>query len=69
MFFNRHLCGELARRLESASYEGHSLSMIRRVAEALGGTVRVEIERVKQSSTHAITERKAKYVRKGKKKM
>ena len=30
-------------RLESPSYEGHSLSMIRRVAEALGATVRVEI--------------------------
>ncbi len=31
-------------RLESPSYEGHSLSMLRRVAEVLGGTVRVEIQ-------------------------
>jgi transcriptional regulator with XRE-family HTH domain len=31
-------------RLESPSYEGHSLSMLRRVAEALGAIVRVEIE-------------------------
>jgi transcriptional regulator with XRE-family HTH domain len=29
-------------RLESPSYEGHSLSMLRRVAEVLGGTVHVE---------------------------
>src|SRR5437763_13573511 len=28
-------------RLESPSYEGHSLGMLRRVAEALGVTVRV----------------------------
>lgn len=28
-------------RLESPSYEGHSLSMLRRVAEALGASVRV----------------------------
>ena len=48
-------------RLESPSYEGHSLSMIRRVAEALGATVRVEIERVKRSNRHAIAENKAKY--------
>lgn len=31
-------------RLESPSYEGHSLSMLRRVAAALGGTVRVVFE-------------------------
>lgn len=48
-------------RLESPSYEGHSLSMIRRIAEALGATVRVEIERVKRSNKHAIGESKAKY--------
>ena len=55
-------------RLESPSYEGHSLSMIRRVAEALGCTVRVEVERVKRSNTHAIAERKAKYGKNKKKK-
>ncbi len=31
-------------RLESPSYEGHSLTMLRRVAEALGATVRVTFE-------------------------
>ena len=51
-------------RLESPSYEGHSLSMIRRVAEALGCSVRVEVQKVKRSGTHAIAETKAKYKRK-----
>jgi transcriptional regulator with XRE-family HTH domain len=31
-------------RLESPSYEGHSLSMLRRVASALGASVRVILE-------------------------
>jgi transcriptional regulator with XRE-family HTH domain len=31
-------------RLESPSYEGHSLSMLRRVADVLGATVHVEIQ-------------------------
>ena len=31
-------------RLESPGYEGHSLSMLRRVADALGATVRVTFE-------------------------
>jgi len=31
-------------RLEDADYEGHSLSMVRRIAEALGATVDVEID-------------------------
>ena len=31
-------------RLESPSYEGHSLTMLRRVAEVLGATVRVVFE-------------------------
>jgi len=30
-------------RLESPSYQGHSLSMLRRVVEALGGSLRLEI--------------------------
>ena len=30
-------------RLESSSYEGHSLSMLRRVAGALGATIRVSL--------------------------
>jgi transcriptional regulator with XRE-family HTH domain len=31
-------------RLESPSYEGHSLSMLRRVAEVLGASIHVEIQ-------------------------
>ncbi len=31
-------------RLESPSYEGHSVSMLRRVAEALGATIHIEIQ-------------------------
>ena len=42
--------------------------MIRRVAEALGCSVRVEVEKVKRSGTHAIAETKAKYAKKEKKK-
>jgi transcriptional regulator with XRE-family HTH domain len=34
-------------RLESPSYEGHTLSMLRRVAEVLGAKVRVEIHKEK----------------------
>jgi transcriptional regulator with XRE-family HTH domain len=37
-------------RLESPSYEGHSLSMLRRVAEVLGGTVRVGIQHKKEQT-------------------
>ncbi|MCA9803253.1 MAG: helix-turn-helix transcriptional regulator [Cyanobacteria bacterium HKST-UBA02] len=29
-------------RLEDSNYEGHSLNMLRRIADALGKTVRVE---------------------------
>lgn len=48
-------------RLESPSYEGHSLSMIRRVAEALGATVRVQIQRDKRPRRQAVAESGAKY--------
>jgi len=34
-------------RLESPSYEGHSISMLRRVAEALGATLHIELLREK----------------------
>jgi transcriptional regulator with XRE-family HTH domain len=55
-------------RLESPSYEGHSLSMLRRVAEALHATVRVEIQRERPHSS-AVAEPGAPYGRKpGKKK-
>jgi DNA-binding XRE family transcriptional regulator len=37
-------------RLESPSYEGHSLSMLRRVADVLGAQIHVEIQPKKQWS-------------------
>ena len=50
-------------RLESPDYEGHSLSMLRRVAEILGATVRVAIEpRVARGSARTIVaEANARY--------
>ncbi len=48
-------------RLESPAYEGHSLSMLRRVADALGATVHVEIERKRQQRQAAVAERRAVY--------
>ena len=36
-----HTSQQQVSRLESPSYEGHSLSMLRRVAEALGATIHV----------------------------
>ena len=38
-------------RLESTSYEGHSLSMLRRVAEAFGATIHIELLRGKPAAT------------------
>jgi hypothetical protein len=44
-------------RLEDADYEGHSLNMLRRVAEALGNRIEVRFIPVKQSgSRKAVTE-------------
>ena len=37
-------------RLESPSYKGHSVSMLRRVAEALGGAIYIEIQEGSTSS-------------------
>jgi transcriptional regulator with XRE-family HTH domain len=48
-------------RLESPSYKGHSLSMLRRVADVLGATVRVEIQGKKQQSPPVVAEAKALY--------
>ncbi|HEV2393544.1 MAG TPA: helix-turn-helix transcriptional regulator [Verrucomicrobiae bacterium] len=39
-----HTSQQQISRLESASYEGHSLSMLRRVAKALSAKVRVILE-------------------------
>ena len=51
-------------RLESPSYESHSLSMLRRVADALGAKVYVEIQRNKPISKAAVAESKARYGKK-----
>jgi transcriptional regulator with XRE-family HTH domain len=51
-------------RLESPSYEGHSLSTLRRVAEVLGATLHVEIQRKKhpkQVRLRQIAEAKSNY--------
>ncbi len=48
-------------RLESPSYEGHSLSMLRRVAEVLGANVHVEIQRRRRRKQAGVAEGKPKY--------
>ena len=48
-------------RLESPSYEGHSLSMLRRVADVLGARVYVKIQRKKPIRKAAVAESKARY--------
>lgn len=48
-------------RLESASYEGHSLSMLRRIAEALHSRVRVIFEPVEAHSGMHVAETPAPY--------
>jgi len=48
-------------RLESPSYEGHSLSMLRRVAEVLGATIHVQIQRRSCPKRLMVAEKKADY--------
>jgi transcriptional regulator with XRE-family HTH domain len=48
-------------RLESPSYEGHSLSMLRRVAEALGATVHVTIAPRSRTEPMVLSEGKIPY--------
>jgi transcriptional regulator with XRE-family HTH domain len=48
-------------RLESPSYEGHSLSMLRRVAEALGATVHVTISPRTQTQSMILSDSKTPY--------
>ncbi|HUT43679.1 MAG TPA: helix-turn-helix transcriptional regulator [Desulfobacterales bacterium] len=48
-------------RLESTSYEGHSLSMLRRVAEVLGATVRIDIQLPERPKQATVAEEKATY--------
>ena len=50
-------------RLESTSYEGHSLSMLRRVAEALGATIHIELLRGKQKKSMGVAEDNPHYGR------
>jgi transcriptional regulator with XRE-family HTH domain len=48
-------------RLESPGYEGHSLSMLRRVARALNADVRVVFDRQKNAATNRVAEAPARY--------
>lgn len=49
-------------RLESPAYEGHSLSMLRRVTEILGAIVKVEIQYKKNApESFSVAEKKADY--------
>ena len=48
-------------RLESPSYEGHSLTMLRRVAEVLGATLRVTLAPKEESESMTLSEAKAAY--------
>ena len=48
-------------RLESPGYEGHSLSMLRRVADVLRARVRVVFEPAEAKSSMRVAERPARY--------
>jgi transcriptional regulator with XRE-family HTH domain len=48
-------------RLESPGYEGQSLSMLRRVAEVMGASVRVQIQRGKRPRKPAVAESEVDY--------
>jgi transcriptional regulator with XRE-family HTH domain len=56
-----HTSQQQISRLESPSYEGHSLSMLRRVAEVLGVTVRVTLAPKKASEPMILSEAKIPY--------
>lgn len=51
-------------RLESPSYEGHSLSMLRRVAGFLGATVHVELKKERDQRTPGVAESHSRYSKK-----
>lgn len=61
-----HTSQQQISRLESPSYEGHSLSMLRRVAEVLGVTVHVTLAPRGQTESMILSEAKIPY-RPGKK--
>ncbi len=48
-------------RMESPSYEGHSLSMLRRIAAVLGATVHVDIHREDPHKQAAVAEARPGY--------
>jgi transcriptional regulator with XRE-family HTH domain len=48
-------------RLESPSYEGHSLAILRRVAEVLGATVRVTLVEKGETESMTLSEAKVAY--------
>ena len=48
-------------RLESPSYEGHSLTMLRRVAEVLGATVRVTLTPKGETEAMSLSEARVAY--------
>jgi len=48
-------------RLESPAYEGHSLSMLRRVAHALNAEVKVVFEATHDRKHSAVAESRSKY--------
>ncbi len=48
-------------RLESPAYEGHSLSMLRRVAEVLGATVHIELQRTGKQNHTEVAESRYRY--------
>ena len=50
-------------RLESPAYEGHSLSMLRRVAGVLDAEVHIIFERHKNSKQSMVAETRARYRR------
>jgi transcriptional regulator with XRE-family HTH domain len=56
-----HTSQQQISRLESPSYEGHSLSMLRRVAEVLGVTVRVTLAPKKASEPMILSDAKVAY--------
>lgn len=57
-----HTSQQQISRLESPSYEGHSLSMLRRVAHALNAEVKVSIEPARKPAM--VAESRAKYGKK-----
>ena len=56
-----HTSQQQISRLESPGYEGHSLSMLRRVAKILGATVRVAIEPRTGSARTIVAEPEGRY--------